>query len=53
MIYILLCGKVKCKVFWDVTACRLINTVVIGSSKIRIAIMLSGKRTQRCVRCSL
>ena len=37
MIYIALCGKVKCKVFWDVRACRPINTVVIGSSKIRSA----------------
>jgi len=53
MIYITICGRVKCKVFWDVTACRLINTVVIGSSKIRSVVMFSGKRTQKCVRCPL
>ena len=46
MIYITICGKVKCNVFWDVTACPLINTVVIGSWKIRSVVMFSGKRTQ-------
>lgn len=53
MTYIAIYGEVKCKVFCDFTACRLINTVVIGSSKIRSVVMFSGKRTQWCVRCPL